>query len=304
MKKPTRPALRYHGGKWMLAPWIIGHFPKHSIYTEAYGGAGSVLLRKKRVYAEIYNDLDADIVNFFKVVRDQGPELKEALKTTPFSRKEFEQSYCYSSDDFEAARRTVIRAFMGFGSAAATKTTYGKSSKGFRTKGNYSGEYGKPCTGFRSNSSRSNTTPAMDWRNYPLTMDLLIDRLQGVVIECKPALEIIDQHDTPNTLHYLDPPYVLDSRYLGQKTQQYRHEMSNEEHQEMLEYIRKLSGYVVLSAYANEMYDEILKDWYKVKKEALADGAKKRTEVLWISPNTPINKQLDLLKDQLNKVSL
>lgn len=284
---PDRPVLRYHGGKWQLAPWIRSNFPDHRIYVEPYGGAASLLLQKQRVYAEIYNDLDADIVNLFRVMRDQGPELKEAIYLTPFSRKEFELAYHYTEDDFEAARRTAIRAFMGFGSSAATRTTYGATSKGFRTKGNYNGEYGKPITGFRSCSSRSGTTPARDWKNYPDVLDKVIARLRGVTIECRDALEVMDQHDSPYTLHYCDPPYVKDTRYLGQSTSEYRHEMSNEDHEEFCRFVRELEGHVVISGYDNPLYSDLLGDWRKETRSAHADGAKPRVEVLWISPHTP-----------------
>src|SRR5580693_7247078 len=99
-----RPALRYHGGKWMLAPWIVSHFPEHRIYTESFGGAASVLLRKPKSYAEIYNDLDGEIVNVFKVMRDDGESLKAALTLTPFAREEFLGAYEDSPNALERAR--------------------------------------------------------------------------------------------------------------------------------------------------------------------------------------------------------
>jgi DNA adenine methylase len=91
----ARPVLRAHGGKWRIAPWILGHLPAHRIYVEPYGGGASVLLRKERSYAEIYNDLDGEIVNFFRVLRDpeQAGRLLELLELTPFAREEFELSY-------------------------------------------------------------------------------------------------------------------------------------------------------------------------------------------------------------------
>jgi len=111
-----RPLLRYHGGKWILAPWIIKHFPSnHRVYCEPFGGAASVLLQKRPCYAEIYNDLDSEVVNLFCIVRDRGSELREALRYTPFSRIEFELSYETTDDEFERARRMVVRSFMGFG---------------------------------------------------------------------------------------------------------------------------------------------------------------------------------------------
>lgn len=112
----NRPILRWHGGKFILAPWIISHLPKHRIYVEPLGGAGSVLLRKPRSYAEVYNDRDGEVVNLFRVARERGDDLRRALELTPFSREEFVLSYASTDDPIEQARRTVTRSFMGFGS--------------------------------------------------------------------------------------------------------------------------------------------------------------------------------------------
>lgn len=81
-----RPLLRYHGGKWKLAPWILRHLPPHRVYVEPFGGGGSVLLQKPRSYAEVYNDLDGEIVNLFRVARERGEELAQAVELTPFAR--------------------------------------------------------------------------------------------------------------------------------------------------------------------------------------------------------------------------
>lgn len=263
-----RPILRYHGGKFLLADWIISHFPEHRIYVELFGGAASVLLKKDRSYAEVYNELDGEVVNLFKVYRDNGQELKRLLELTPFARDEFELSYLHADSALEQARRTVIRSFMGFGSGIQSWQR----------------------TGFRANSNRSGTTPAQDWRNFPEAMDAIIERLRGVVIENRNAVEVMIQHDTPETLHYLDPPYVKDTRYKGSKTKVYKHELEDSDHEELLSVANKMKGFVVISGYDNEIYNDMLSGWRKETKAALADGARERVECLWISPNV-IKKQ-------------
>lgn len=256
---PRRPLLRWHGGKWILAPWIIGHFPAHRVYCEPFGGAGSVLMRKPRSYAEVWNDLDGSVVNLFRVLRSpRAHELVEVLRLTPFARDEFVEAYNDSYDPVEAARRLVIRSFMGFGSNGHSR-----------------------LTGFRSNSNRSGTTPAHDWVNYPDSLMTVISRLAGVVIENKDARAVMTTHDGPQTLHYVDPPYVMSTR--SDLSKDYAVEMNDAEHAQLCTFLRGLTGTVVLSGYPNEIYDTALNDWRRVERVALADGAKKRTEVLWIN---------------------
>lgn len=267
-----RPILRYHGGKWILAPWIIEHFPNHHTYVEPFGGAASVLLRKRRSHSEVYNDLDDEIVNLFQVVRDRGGELVHALRYTPYSRIEFERSYMPAEDPFERARRTVVRSFMGFGSGSATCA--------------------KSRTGFRGTSVRSGSGPAGDWRNYPDALRDIVDRLRGVVIEHRDAKEVMLQHDRTNTLHYCDPPYVHATRYRGEKSDIYRHEMSEADHEELCRFLLTLKGKVILGGYDNELYNDLLTGWGKSSRMAYADGQKKREEVLWI--NRKEHRQLEM----------
>lgn len=264
----NRPLVRYHGGKWKLAPWIISHFPKHRTYTEAFGGGGSVLLRKPRSYAEVYNDLDGEIVNLFRMARDRGSDLERLVRLTPFAREEFVESYQPAECDLEQARRTLIRSFMGFGSASVSKQV----------------------TGFRSNSNRSGTTPAHDWANYPRALEITIERLQGVVIENREAIDVLKQHDSAETIHYVDPPYVLETRWLKDKTKAYKHEMTDEHHRQLAEVLLKLEGGVILSGYRCPLYDELYKGWRRIDKAAHADGAADRVESLWFSPKTPENQ--------------
>lgn len=256
-----RPALRWHGGKFRLASWIISNFPEHRIYTEPFGGAGSVLLKKPRSYAEVYNDLSDDLFNFFQVMRDRPTELEAVLALTPFSRREFELAHNPHPDQIEKARRLVIRSFMGFGSDSACDPAR--------------------VSGFRANSNRSHTTPAHDWMNYPESIKAFADRLRGVTIENRDAFEVMAAHDGIETLHYVDPPYLPETR---KRVGAYKHELTTDDHNRLLEFLKGLKGAVVLSAYESEAYDSSLIGWKNITKDTMADGARPRTEVLWIKP--------------------
>lgn len=260
---PTRPMLRWHGGKWRMATWIMQHMPRHRVYVEPFAGAASVLLQKPRVYAEYLNDLDSDLVNLFRVLRDQeqSRRLIYLLELTPFARAEFIAAYESSDDPVERARRLCVRAFMGFGSAS-----------------------GNPQykTGFRCKSFRSNTGPATDWRNYPAALSAVIDRLRGVTIESRPALEMIAALDTPQTLFYVDPPYPQSTRVSFGA---YRHEMTDEQHAELATGLMNCQGYVLISGYRCDLYDYLFAGWAKVEKQSMSDKGW-RTECLWVSPRT------------------
>lgn len=264
-----RPALRYHGGKWMLAPWIIEHFPPHRIYAEPFAGAASVLLRKDRAYAEVYNDLDGEVCNLFAVLRDEDLALALAklLYLTPFARAEFFGAYEPTEEPLERARRTIVRSFMGFGT-----TTLRHSRTGFRSKG-----------------LRAGQPPQIDWVNYPEQLQYFTERLRGVVIENRPAVDLIRHQDSDETLFYVDPPYVHDTRSSiktgSHAGTAYRHEMTDEQHVELAEVLHEASGMVVLSGYACDLYDrDLYADWERRERQVLSDGAQPRTEVLWLNP--------------------
>lgn len=266
----SRPPLRWHGGKWRLAPWLLEQFPPHRRYIEAYGGGASVLMRKPRSHVEIYNDLDDDVVTFFRLMQDPASAvaLEAKLRMTPFARREFEEAYRPTADPIEIARRLVVRAFMGFGS---------------------DGHNAEVKTGFRANSDRSHTTPAYDWANYPDILPAVCERLRGVVIEHRPALDVIRAGDMATALHFLDPPYLPDvrskkSRRGKEKYHAYKHEMTVDDHVEMLETVVGLDGMVVLCGYPSALYDDKLPGWRRREKQARADGARPRIEAIWINP--------------------
>lgn len=263
MKAPTRPILRYFGGKWRLAPWIISGFPPHRIYCEPFGGGASVLLQKSRAYGEIYNDLDGEIVNVFRVMQKYHRTFRKVLQLTPFAKEEYELAMTPSEDPVEKARRTIVRSFMGFGSDSATRDHR---------------------SGFRNNSNRSGTTPAHDWASWPRQIDAFHERLTGVVIENRDALAVMDSQDCEDTLHYVDPPYVHATR-RGTKSG-YRFEMNDVQHEALLVFLSGLKGMVVLSGYDHPIYQTL--KWENKSIECRifhkGDAPGKRTETIWMNP--------------------
>lgn len=265
MSAVTRPALRYHGGKFRLAPWLLQSFPPHGCYVEPFGGAAGVLLRKPRAYAEVYNDLDADIVNFFRVLRDPvlRADLTEACRLTPYARDEFDMAYEPTDDPLERARRTCVRAAMGFGSSGASKAK----------------------TGFRTDTRRKYGTAQHNWADYPAALSAIGERFSGVLIENRGAIDVIHDHDGPDTLHFVDPPYVHETRRM-RSGGGYRHELDDDGHRRLLAVLRAVDGMVVLCGYENSIYAD-LEGWERrttVARISGGRGTSLRTEVAWINP--------------------
>ena len=271
---PTRPVLRYHGGKWKLAPWVLAHFPAHKVYVEPYGGAASVLLRKQRVPTEVWNDLDGELVHLFSVLRDSASAelLSRACALTPFARAEFDLSYQSADDAVERARRFIVRSFFGHASKACISETK---------------------TGFRSKRA-GQQSPAVDWTSYPVSLREVATRMLGVVIEQRSALDIICSYDTSEALIYVDPPYVQSLRNMNQGA--YRHEMTDDDHRELANALKDIKGMAVVSGYRCDLYDELYSGWWRVDRRAYADRASPRTESLWISPRAAAATQLLLLE--------
>ncbi|MDJ0631085.1 MAG: DNA adenine methylase [Rhodobacter sp.] len=282
---PTRPVLRWHGGKWRLAPWIISHFQPHTCYVEPYGGGGSVLLRKDRSSLDVYNDLDRAVVTLFRLLRDDPDDLIRRVELTPFSRSDFDLAQNYAiepNDDVDLCLRLLVRSHMGFSSAGAC------------------GRGGHQKTGFRGRGVRAGTTPPENWRRFPPVLRQVVERMQGVVIERRPALDLIAAHDAADTLFYLDPPYLPEARDAGAD---YTHEMSADDHAEMLDAVCRLQGMVVMSGYGSDMYDAALGQWRRFEKETRADGVRPRTEVLWMNFEPPGQPEQQALNFSLRGVA-
>lgn len=250
----TRPVLNYFGGKFRLAPWIVDHFPPHATYVEPFCGAASVLLCKPPAGREIINDLDHDIVNLFRVLRDprRAAALKRRLELTAYAREEFNLAYEGTADPVEKARRTVVRSYLGFSNVGVMRRT------GFKTRG-------RPATTFAS---------------WPAVVGALTKRLRGVIIENRPAIDVMRSADGPTSLHYVDPPYVLGARSCHART--YRHELSDRDHEELLDVLSSLSGTVVLSGYPSEIYEARLARWRRIERPARNGAAGQACECLWI----------------------
>ena len=218
------PLMRYHGAKWKLAPWIISHFPQHHCYVEPFGGSAAVLLNKIPSAREVYNDLNFEVFTLFNVMRDKNmrTELLRLLAMTPYSRIEFDYAKdvpamhvnrsnnsgyrCGDESAVMIAHALLVRAQMGFGSAGATR-------------GN---------TGFRLDTARGGTSLQALWNDVPGNVLQVCERLKGVIIENSDASKVIQQHDRPDTLIYLDLPYLHETR---QTNNAYTHEMSEREHE-------------------------------------------------------------------------
>ena len=260
-----RPILKYHGGKWRLAPWIISHFPKHRSYVEPFCGAASVLLRKRKVQNEVLNDLNGRLVSLFRILRDpqQAAALKKQILLTPCAFDEYLEAREISADPIEDARRMII---LGHQSHGGTGVSGGKLS-GWRR-------------GQRKDRDRSS---ADEWADIHLYIDAWCDRLRSVFLENNSAVNVIKQWDSEETLFYVDPPYIASTRH-GTGNRGYAFEMDDRQHVELSELLHNLKGQVVLSGYNSNIYDELYGDWKKFEKKAMADHAKPAIECIWISP--------------------
>ena len=229
---PPAPALRYHGAKWKIAPWIIKHFPPHTTYVEVFGGSAGVLLRKPSSPVEVFNDLDGEVVNFFRVLREQPEALARAVAFTPYARAELDAAWEPTDDPLEAARRFAVRSWMSIGGPTAQWKT------GFRYR--------------RADPSQ----PWLQWNRLPEILVATARRLKSVIIEQADYPRILRRYDTSNTLFYCDPPYLGDTRSRwGKFRAAYRFEFTDADHVALAEALHQVRGMVVLSGYAHPLYE-------------------------------------------------
>lgn len=254
------PLLRYVGSKWMIADWITQFFPEHDCYVEPFAGSGAVFLRKPPSAIEVLNDLNSDLVNFYTVLRNQGPDLIQAIELTPFSRKEYLQSYQPADNPLEQARRFYIRCWMSFGASEGRRT-------GFR---------------YQRNVNRG-TSVTREWSRTE-GLQFAAREFKSAIIESLPALEIIQRYDTPRTLFYVDPPYVKKSRSGGVGRNRYLHEMNDDDHCQLAAALQQIKGTAIVSGYASELYDKLFTGWKSFSKSTTTNCQGKAMEYIWLHP--------------------
>ena len=240
--------LKYPGSKWRIARWIISQFPKHHSYLEPFAGSLAVLFNKPLSNIETVNDLDLNVVNFFQCIREDSEKLAKIVEATPYSR-------------YEKARQFLVKCWQGHG---------------YRVN-----QY---KVGWKNDVQGRERAYAMrHWSELPERILLAAERLKQVQVECMPAVELIKRFKFPEVLIYADPPYLMETRTANVK-QQYSNEMLTEqEHIELLEVLLQHPGYVVISGYESELYNDVLKGWSKSSIQSNDQSNNPRTEVIWMN---------------------
>lgn len=269
-RKKLRPPVKWHGGKHYLASRFIEHFPPHHTYLEPFGGAASVLLNKPPSLVEVYNDVDQRITRLFRVIRDQGEELRKRLSLTPYSEIEFKDCAEPAKDEVEQARRDFVRWRLSLG---------GRGDSFSYTLHRVRRRMADVVSGYLS---------AIDEQ-----LPLIVERLRSVEILDRPALEVIQKWDSPETLIYCDPPYVPSTRHESSRDV-YGHEMSEDDHRELGRVLGKCKGKVALSGYPSKLYTELYSGWKRVEFDIAnhASGGKRKDrerECLWMNYESRIN---------------
>lgn len=262
--RPRRPLMRYFGGKWRIAPWIVKHFPPHTCYVEPFAGAGSVLLRKEPSEYEYLNDADAEVVNLFDMLRTRHDEFIRAIELTPFSRLELRRSLEPTDDLLERARRLYIRAWQARGGPRAQWNT------GWR---------------FQVVKARGKRA-ADDWNDIGHLWGI-VNRLKQVGIECDDYVPVLGRFDAPTTLFYVDPPYLGTTRSRRWLDKGYAHDFTTEDdHRALAGHLAALAGMVVLSGYPSDLYRELYCDqgWEMRSKRTKTDVGY-AVEAIWINPS-------------------
>lgn len=265
-RKKRMIAFGWYGGKFSHLDFILPNIPtdaKH--FCDVFGGSAAVLINRPPALVETYNDIDSELANFFRTLRDTGDELIQQIKLTPFSREELVRACEYEPglSELERARRFFVRARQ-------TRTGLAQKS----SEGRWAHCVLTTRAGMSGAVSR--------WLGSVDGLAEITERLLRVQIENAPAVEVIRRYDTAETVFYLDPPYVHSSR--GDTTA-YEHEMSDEEHVALADALSSIRGRAVLSGYRTELYDRLFADWTRIDAPVRTAHSvrKPRQESLWVN---------------------
>ena len=265
-RRSKKIAFGWYGGKFSHLDFILPNLPSDTEhFCDVFGGSAAVLINRNPSPIETYNDLDSELVNFFKVLRDAGDELIRSISLTPFSREELAIACSFEAmlDPLERARRFYVRARQ-------TRTGLAQTS----SEGRWA-----HCV----LTSRAGMAGAVSrWLGAVDTLPLIVQRLQRVQIENAPAVEVIKRFDTKSTLFYLDPPYVHESR---SDSNAYRYEMTSQEHIDLAQQLNQIEGRAAVSGYRTELYDRIFSNWTRLDAplKTCNSSKGKRQESLWLN---------------------
>lgn len=257
-----RTVLKYPGSKWNVASKLVELIPEHHSYVEPFFGSGAVLFNKPVSDIETINDLDSDVTNLFRCIQKDAERLARLVMTTPFSREEYDKQYesvletLYVSN-FQRAAGFLVRCWQG---------------QGFRTNG-YKVGWKNDVVG------RERAYALWSWYRLPEWIIDIAERLRMVQIENRPALEVIERFNYSNVFMYIDPPYVLGTR----TGKQYKHEMSDADHEELLKLLLQSRAKIMLSGYESELYNNYLIGWEKKQFFSCAEHGKPRIETVWMN---------------------
>lgn len=257
---------KYPGSKWSLAKWIINFFPEHHSYLEPFFGSGSVLFNKTRSNIETVNDIDGQVVNLFEWIRKDPERLAYEIYWTPYARQVYEDAFAVVPEDsLGRAVNFYIRLNMGHG---------------FRTTGEK--------VGWKNDvQGRERAYASQDWCHLPEKIMQAAERLRGVQIENRPAVELISRFNSKRVLVYADPPYVFGTRH----GKQYRYEMDDRAHGDLLDVLLSHMGPVLLSGYDNDLYNDRLRGWHREETICYSQVCSKKKEVLWMNFE-PVSRQM------------
>ena len=259
--------LKYPGGKWNIAKQLVGLIPEHHSYLEPFFGGGAVLFTKPVSDIETINDLDHNVVNLFRCIQEDAERLATLVMTTPFSREKYEDTYKLDvweimapDEPYHKALRFLIQCWQ---------------EHGFRTNGSK--------VGWKHDiQGREKAYALRNWYRLPDWIIDIAERLREVQIENRPALEVIKKFNYKNVFMYLDPPYLLSTR----TGKQYKYEMSDSDHEELLRTIVSSKAKIMISGYESDIYNDYLSEWKKEHFSSCAEMGRARIETVWMNYET------------------